>query len=457
MTDIDKKVKVISIFGNAGDGKSHTLNHIFFDGAEIFKMSSEQTSCTLGIMGSYQPFFYNQPVLCIDTEGLQGVTQNENQQHRMLMKVLAISDVIIYRTRAERLNTDLYKFLASASKIYLKHFIPILQSLASSSASTASGPDVIIFHETRNTRPLESNVAETPEDVIRERFSEMKLNIDAFRSLKYVGIKTNHPPTDYNPLKSILKAEIENKLKPPRTLRSIYQLLVVLNDKFSGEIEETHYTFHEMHFTCEMVCEACNQRCEETKDHSKDGTEHKNHRECQYQPQLDNKIYLCKRCHLNGRSSIVKINNSNDPSWLGIAKYAWSMGSIQTLECLVCGEIYRAKWYGNKSPEEVCVLPEAVHIWRDGSNRSQTATHSAQAILDGFSYITETISSVGAQPTKSLTSWVADKIVNPAYWRPNSEIVNCKSCKIYFERNGLKIHHCKRFFQRTYSISDNDK
>lgn len=35
-------------------------------------------------------------------------------------QVLAVSDVIIYRTRAERLNTDMYKFLAEASRAYTK-------------------------------------------------------------------------------------------------------------------------------------------------------------------------------------------------------------------------------------------------------------------------------------------------------------------------------------------------
>lgn len=155
LNNIDTKLKVISIFGNSGDGKSHTMNNVFFDGAEIFKMSSEQNSCTMGVNCYYQKFFYKHEVLCIDTEGLQGVTQNENQQHRMLMKVLAISDIIIYRTRAERLNIDMYKFLATASKTYLKHFSPMLHS--ATSASTAKGPDVIIFHETHNTRPLTSS------------------------------------------------------------------------------------------------------------------------------------------------------------------------------------------------------------------------------------------------------------------------------------------------------------
>lgn len=155
LSNIDTKLKVISIFGNSGDGKSHTMNSVFFDGDEVFKMSAEQNSCTMGVNCYYQKFFYNHEILCIDTEGLQGVTQNENQQHRMLMKVLAISDIIIYRTRAERLSIAMYKFLATASKTYLKHFSPMLHA---ASSATAKGPDVIIFHETHNTRPLTSGL-----------------------------------------------------------------------------------------------------------------------------------------------------------------------------------------------------------------------------------------------------------------------------------------------------------
>lgn len=128
------------------------MNNVFFDGDEIFKMSNEQSSCTMGVDCYYQKFFYNHEILCIDTEGLHGVTQNENQQHRQLLKVLAISDIIIYRTRAERLSIEMYKFLATASKTYMKHFKSMLH--ADSSTSTAKGPHVIIFHETHNTRPL---------------------------------------------------------------------------------------------------------------------------------------------------------------------------------------------------------------------------------------------------------------------------------------------------------------
>ena len=35
-------LKVLSIFGNTGDGKSHTLNHTFFEGQEVFNTSDSQ-------------------------------------------------------------------------------------------------------------------------------------------------------------------------------------------------------------------------------------------------------------------------------------------------------------------------------------------------------------------------------------------------------------------------------
>jgi zinc finger FYVE domain-containing protein 1 len=152
LKNVDTKMRVVSIFGNSGEGKSHTMNNVFFDGDEIFKMSAEQNSCTMGVNCYFKNLFYSQQILCIDTEGLQSVSQNENQQNRMLMKVLAISDVIIYRTRAQRLTVDMYKFLGTASKIYLKHFSPMFNDEAST--VTAKGPDVIIFHETQNTMPL---------------------------------------------------------------------------------------------------------------------------------------------------------------------------------------------------------------------------------------------------------------------------------------------------------------
>lgn len=186
----------------------------------------------------------------------------------------------------------------------------------------------------------------------------MKLNVDAFRSLNYVGVQTCSA-TDFSKLKLKLKIKIE-EIESARTFRSIYESLVLLSDKFSGPVDGTNdFLSHELHFTCDVVCEGCSQRCEKTKDHMKEDNEHRNDGACTYDQTLNNKIFLCKKCHLSNRRSEVTVNDSiGESPWVGIAKYAWSLGGsqIQKLDCGTCGEIYRAKWYGNKSPEETCVL-----------------------------------------------------------------------------------------------------
>ena len=151
----DIAVKVVSIFGNTGDGKSHTLNHTFFSGHEVFATSSSQQSCTVGVWAAYNP---NHEAIIIDTEGLLGVTGNHNQRTRLLLKVLAISDVVIYRTRADRLHNDLFYFLNDASQAYLKHFTTELKAASKRLGMDAPlsnlGPAVIIFHETDHTDTL---------------------------------------------------------------------------------------------------------------------------------------------------------------------------------------------------------------------------------------------------------------------------------------------------------------
>lgn len=151
---IDTKMKVVSIFGNTGDGKSHTMNHIFFGGEEIFSTSAAQDSCTLGVWAAFQPTL---GILCLDTEGLLGATTNENKRMRLLLKVLAISDIAIFRTRSERLHSDMFTFLGTASKAFYKHFAGALQSFGLPGPPTSLGPAVVVFHETRNTKIINSS------------------------------------------------------------------------------------------------------------------------------------------------------------------------------------------------------------------------------------------------------------------------------------------------------------
>uniref|UniRef100_A0AAG5CYQ5 FYVE-type domain-containing protein n=1 Tax=Anopheles atroparvus TaxID=41427 RepID=A0AAG5CYQ5_ANOAO len=439
----DTKLKVVSIFGNTGDGKSHTMNHALFGGRDVFRTSAEQASCTMGIWAAFQR---QKNVLCLDTEGLLGETVNENRQMRMLLKVLAVSDIIIYRTRAERLRTDMYKFLGTASKAFTKYFAGALQALDLPGPPQALGPAVIIFHETHNTEVLkEDDDGKKEEEIVRERFAKLKLDLSAFSSLRYVGVRTTKPPTNYEPLRVVWEKEIRNTaVRSPRLPRVVFEALLALNNKFNGDLSPLPFhAFPEQYFTCTTVCKSCDARCQLSMGHLELREDHRSSGCCKYQHQHENKVYLCNRCHVNGRQVVVntQTQKSTDSSWMGLALYAWS-GYV--IECPHCGEIYRSRqhWYGNQSPEQNAVRTEIVHVWNDGGLQQQGPKHSAQLVLDGVAYITDAMASVGSQPTKMVKMWVTDKM-RPAYWRPDSEIIHCKGCISNFERLGLKKHHCR--------------
>lgn len=224
-----QKVKVVSIFGNTGEGKSYTLNQTFFNGDNVFKTSADQVSCTLGVWAAYDP---NLKVICLDTEGLLGVTKKEDQRTRLLLKVLAVSDIVIYRTRAERLQRDMYTFLGGASKAYREHFEAALKQLRQTSdidkTSTSLGPSVIIFHETKYTNTLKASVSEHPEDILRSWFSQLQLDIDAFSSVKYVGVQSKDAPTSFFELKRAIQLELDNTtVRSARNPKFIYLTLKV--------------------------------------------------------------------------------------------------------------------------------------------------------------------------------------------------------------------------------------
>lgn len=68
--------------------------------------------------------------------------------------------MIIYRVKGERLQDDMFHFLGSASKSYIKHFQKALHGVCNRMidpikyTDPVQGPTLCIFHETRNTEPL---------------------------------------------------------------------------------------------------------------------------------------------------------------------------------------------------------------------------------------------------------------------------------------------------------------
>lgn len=145
-----------------------------------------------------------------------GISKKENQRLRLLLKILAVSDIIIYRTRAERLQRDMYTFLGNASNAYKEHFSSVLQkslgNIDSGNYNSGIGPGVIIFHETRYTMTLQesSSKNQTPEDILHRTFAELGLSYNAFSFLRYIGFTAANSDVSFQKLKDELSAKLSN-------------------------------------------------------------------------------------------------------------------------------------------------------------------------------------------------------------------------------------------------------
>lgn len=446
----DTLVKVVSIFGSIGHGKSYTLNHTFYGCREVFQTSSSQDSCTIGIWAAYDE---KRRVITLDTEGLLGVSANCQRRTRLLLKVLAISDIVIYRTKSERLEDNLFTFLGDASRVYVQHFYKEMRNAfqrlpeLNGHSLTELGPVVIIFQETRDTEPLKpssENPNQTRESIIRSRFKTLGLTTEAFSAIDYVGIQTLIRPTNFDSLKVCMKKHIKNSsTRTPRSISVIYTILKVLNEKFNGDIEQTVPSmFPNQYLTCPIQCLSCNARCINSMNHHRDGLGHQTDTKCTYQHQFNNHLLFCRQCHERGEDVIVqpKTCSSNESPWVGLAKYAWA-GYV--LECPRCGIIHRSRqyWFGNKDNWESTVRTEIKHVWPGELNKMQAAQNAAQRVLDSVNYITETVTNISAKPTKMVSEWVADQIA-PNYWIPNSLILHCALCNNEFGQFDQK-HHCR--------------
>jgi len=439
--------KVISIVGNTGEGKSHTLNHTFFNGEEVFTTSNLQESCTSGVWASYDP---NLQVVVLDTEGMLGLADNENIRTRLLLKVLAVSDIVIYRTKAERLHNDLFYFLGDASKAYSKHFKEELDRVGEQNSFSDSfeqsvsslGPVVIVFHETMHTDILAKT--SDPEQILRDRFSALKQDISSFSRVRYVGTRSDVAGrTNFGILREELGRELcDSSVRSPRNITLVYQAFQLLNKKFSGSVvQSSHCSFPDEYFTCAAKCQSCETRCVKQMSHIGEHSAAVG-KKCIFSAQYENKIYTCQKCQENGRKCVVvpKASSSKEGSFLGLAKFAWS-GFV--LECHKCGVIYRSRqqWYGNTDPEHQGVVhTEIAHVW-PGVRSLQGTQNAARRILDSMTMISGTVSDVSSAPAATLARWAADQVA-PAYWRPNADIINCHTCNKRFEPVDT-IHHCR--------------
>nr|CDS29742.1 double strand break repair protein MRE11A [Hymenolepis microstoma] len=448
---LDMKLKTLAIVGNTGDGKSHTLNRAFCpygrgDSSEdVFITSSSQSTCTLGVWAAFEP---QRGYLLLDTEGLLGLSTNPNRQRRLLLKVFAMADVVVYRCMSDRLHTDMFTFLADASDAFVGHFAPRLEALVTKHdlpwSARQLGPAVVIFQETRHTSPLPPDSRGT--DYLMDRLASIHRNVDAFSSLRYVGIQTHSDPTNFEPFVRVVdELMAETSVRAPRQLEHIFRAMMGLSTHFATDLPDaaetasTTPTFVEEYFTCPAKCTICGARCQLGVAHAPSTPHFSRPREeslddgCQYSIEQQNKMYFCKACYAEGRRTVLvpKTLEDAENTMTGVMKYLW-YGYL--LRCPRHGVIYRSRahWSGNQSPEDCSRIHwQIVHLW-PGEKSLLLSTHPfGQLMVDSLTNVTEQVSQLAGPSTRRLGDLIADSLA-PDYWEPNSSITNCVCCGFQF-------------------------
>uniref|UniRef100_A0A6I8NJ69 FYVE-type domain-containing protein n=1 Tax=Ornithorhynchus anatinus TaxID=9258 RepID=A0A6I8NJ69_ORNAN len=441
--DPARRVKVLSVFGKTGDGKSHCLNEALCGGRPVFPTGRGQAPATLGVRAALAPGGH---LLLLDTEGLLGPTAHPARRRRLLLRVLALSDVAVYRTRAERLPRDLFQFVGGASGAYGRFFAGELRALAArlgrpgeETPAARLGPAVLVFHETTRTRLLGHGGDPGEADrLLQRRLRSLDLDTAWFSCLRYVGTHTPRPPTDFSAFRAAaLDLLRDTGTRAPRPLHVVYGALKALTEKFNGELSgdpNPSSFFPDAYFTCNALCLSCGCRCVNGMNHERDGEPHGAQGLCRFSHRYGNRVLLCKRCYERGREEVLqpRAAASTDSTLLGIAKFAWS-GWV--LECPRCGVVYRSRrfWYGNPEPEGSAARTQVRHVW--------PGPHTGRRVLDGVGEALELVSGYGAPPARAAAAWLAD-LVAPAYWRPNGDITMCASCRLPFAP-GEQKHHCR--------------
>lgn len=104
----------------------------------------------------------------------------------------------------------------------------------------------------------------------------MSLEIDAFSSIKYIGLQTVNDTTDYEQLRSAIESELNNTtVRSARKPHLVYNTLKNLNDQLSGKTENISNTlFPDQYFTCPVKCLSCDNGCNNSMGHLREGKPH---------------------------------------------------------------------------------------------------------------------------------------------------------------------------------------
>uniref|UniRef100_A0A6A7FVX9 Zinc finger FYVE domain-containing protein 1 n=1 Tax=Hirondellea gigas TaxID=1518452 RepID=A0A6A7FVX9_9CRUS len=191
-SNIDTPLKVLTVVGNIGEGKSHVLNQLFFDGREVFptsnnsvrQCSTEDITESIGAVSGT----ITKGVLVLDTEGKTSNSVQNVYTNRIIYKAMAVSDIILYRCRSERLQPDMYEFLSHFARMYHSIFKSDIQKLMPGSDNFYSNsPSLVIFHDTRNTELFTTGEKGTPSEQIMAEGKRLGFPLHGFSKIMYVG------------------------------------------------------------------------------------------------------------------------------------------------------------------------------------------------------------------------------------------------------------------------------
>lgn len=521
------QTKVVSVVGNAGEGKSHALNYLFCDGNKFRTSSNSGTEGDTSNSVSTDVWLFlakEQGALVLDTPGKAGTGLMGYKTNRLLFKVMAVSDIVIYRTRSERLQSDMFEFLSGFCTAYNDFMKQDLHDLVDKGESefVSHRPALIICHDTRTTSVIADNGSGTASQQIVATAKRLGFTLDTFCRITYIGScakesrdgfgrscivprlsavlePTSADREDCLPrLKQAVKRELETTLgRKQRRVSAVLDMLKLLTEKYSEKVgKPCDQQFPQYMFRCQERCLVCASHCSRPMGHQRyagqkttvavsdeiagnsyqtadsnrgngyynDGQDssptnsrnravpagrdialkehaHFSSTDCKYADEYKNKRYNCSVCLQKGRKSAVlhRPYDSNQSFLQGIVNYAIN-GYV--MECAVCGPIF------NSRPQLVCsyepdgrvVQVEHIHVWPSEPRTGySTSTHSARQVLEGVqSTVTKVTSTL---PNLGITTWLNDKYVNPAYWRPDAECTDCEKCKCTLTAG---IHHCRK-------------
>ena len=294
----------------------------------------------------------------LDTEGFSGNSGNLNSRKRLLLKVMSLSDVVIYKTRSERLSDEVLQNLADASEAHYRFFANKIGG-----GGPLPGPSVVICHETQFSDVLPGRDADgvSPEEHIADRMDHNRQDRTSLRRISYVGARLgggasaaagksssssgeeDEEATERASHLGRLRERVERDLQDAapdgrgaRSLDKIFEELTVLWKSFSDPLERSPVSssFSSEHLACTARCQVCQRRCGLPRDHSP-STPHSrpgDHRECVYDEARDNRRFFCRRCRVSGgggrdRHMVFKSSASSDSTFGAMISYATS-GSV---------------------------------------------------------------------------------------------------------------------------------